>query len=138
MFDIYLWNDRIPAADPADFSTPEAYLDALLVPEDQFSFITSAAVDDAFFGDSQFAGIGFQSRQPGDGTVRIVDVFEGSPAEQGGLARGDSITAVDGRPIDEVLAEEGFTASLGPPTVGTTVELEWVDTGGQAYSRSRW
>lgn len=133
MQDIYLWNDRMPMADPADYSSPESYLQALLVPEDEFSFITSAAADDAFFGDSQFAGIGFQSRQPGDGTVRVVDVFEGSPADGGGLARGDSITAVNGRPIEEVLAEEGFSASLGPPTVGTTVELEWVNVAGQTF-----
>ncbi len=134
MQDIYLWNDRLPTADPADFSSPEAYLQALLVPEDEFSFITSAAADDAFFGDGQFAGIGFQSRQPGDGTVRVVDVFEGSPADRGGLARGDSIVAVEGRPIEEVLAEEGFSASLGPPTVGTTVRLDWLDVTGQAFS----
>lgn len=134
MQDIYLWNDRMPMANPADYSSPEAFLQALLVPEDEFSFITSAAADDAFFGDSQFAGIGFQSRQPGDGTVRVVDVFEGSPAELGGLARGDSIVAVDGRPIEDVLAEEGFSASLGPPTVGTTVELDWIDVAGQAFS----
>jgi C-terminal peptidase prc len=134
MQDIYLWNDRLPTVDPADFSSPEAYLQALLVPEDEFSFITSAAADDAFFGDSQFAGIGFQSRQPGDGTVRVVDVFEGSPADRGGLARGDSIVAVEGRPIEEILAEEGFSASLGPPTVGTTVRLDWIDVTGQAFS----
>jgi C-terminal peptidase prc len=134
MQDIYLWNDRLPTVDPADFSSPEAYLEALLVPEDEFSFITSAAADDAFFGDGQFAGIGFQSRQPGDGTVRVVDVFEGSPADRGGLARGDSIVAVEGRPIEEVLAEEGFSASLGPPTVGTTVRLDWLDVTGQAFS----
>jgi hypothetical protein len=134
MLDIYLWNDRMPIADPADFSSPEAFLDALLVPEDQFSFITSAAADDAFFGDGQFAGIGFQSRQPGDGSVRVIDVFESSPADLGGLARGDSITAVNGRPIEEVLAEEGFGASLGPPTVGTSVELDWIDVAGQPFN----
>ena len=60
--------------------------------------------------------------------------FEGSPADRGGLARGDSIVAVEGRPIEEVLAEEGFSASLGPPTVGTTVRLDWLDVTGQAFS----
>jgi hypothetical protein len=57
MQDIYLWVDRMPDADPAAYSSPNAFLDALRVPEDRFSFLTSAAADQAFFGDGQFAGL---------------------------------------------------------------------------------
>jgi C-terminal processing protease CtpA/Prc len=133
MQDIYLWVDRMPDADPAAYSSPNAFLDALRVPEDRFSFLTSAAADQAFFGDGQFAGLGFQSTQTGADEVRLSDVFELSPAALGGLARGDRILSVNGRPIAEVLMEEGFVASLGPPEVGVTVELGWQNVDGDMF-----
>jgi len=134
MEDIYLWNDQLPVVDPGTFDSPQALLEALVIPEDQFSFIASAAADEAFFGEGQFAGIGFRSDQTEPGVQRILDVFEDSPAALGGLARGDYITAVNGRPIEEVLAEEGFSASLGPAEVGVTVELAWDDVQGNSFS----
>ncbi len=133
MQEYYLWNDRMPIADPADSATPAAFLNALRVPEDIFSYLTTQAEEDAFFGDGQYAGLGFQSRQS-VGEVRLQDVYEGSPADTGGLKRGDSILSVDGRPIAEVLANEGFTASLGPPEVGVTVELGWRDVDGNEFN----
>jgi C-terminal processing protease CtpA/Prc len=135
MQEFYLWNDRLPVADPAEFDSPQAYLDALRVPEDIYSFITPAAVEEAFYGEGQFAGLGFQSRQV-EGQVRLLDVYEGSPAHEGGLRRGDSIVAVDGRPIGEILANEGFSASLGPPEAGVTVELTWRDVAGEEFTRT--
>lgn len=135
MQDIYLWNDELPVVNAADFDSPEATLEALRVPQDRFSFITSAAAEDALFGEGQIAGIiGFRSTSPNPDELRLIDVFEGSPADQGGLARGDFITAVDGRPIAEVLAGEGFSASLGPNEVGVTVELSWRNVAGQDFT----
>lgn len=135
MNDIYLWNDQLPVVDANDFDSPEATLEALRVPEDRFSFITSAAAEDDLLGGGQIAGIiGFTHTSPTPDTVRITDVFEDSPAELGGLVRGDSITAVDGRPIEEVLAEEGFSASLGPREAGVTVELSWVNVAGESFT----
>jgi len=133
MQEYYLWNDRLPTADPASYATPDAFLDALRVPEDIFSYLTTQAEEDAYFGAGQYAGIGFQSRE-GAGEVRLLDVYEGSPADLGGLKRGDSILSVEGRPISEVLANEGFTASLGPPEVGVTVELGWRDVDGNEFT----
>ena len=133
MQEFYLWNDRLPVADPAEFDSPQAYLDALRVPEDIYSFITPAAVEEAFYGEGQFAGLGFQSRQV-EGQVRLLDVYEGSPAHEGGLRRGDSIVAVDGRPIGEILANEGFSASRGPPEAGVTVELTWREVAELAFA----
>jgi C-terminal processing protease CtpA/Prc len=135
MQDIYLWNDRLPTVSASDFDSPEATLEALRVPEDRFSFVTSTAEEDALFGEGQIAGIiGFTHISPTPDQIRVTDVFEGSPADQGGLARGDSITAVDGRPIAEVLAAEGFSASLGPREVGVTVELSWQNVDGDSFT----
>lgn len=130
MQDIYLWNDDLPVVDPAEFPSPEALLDALRVPQDRFSFITTTAADTAFFGAGQFVGLGFRTIQKASDELRVLDVFEGSVADNGGLTRGDFILAVNGRPIEEVLAEEGFSASLGPAEVGVVVELTWQMPGG--------
>lgn len=133
MQEYYLWNDRLPPLDPSAYASPEAFLAALTVPEDIFSYLTTQAAEDAYFGAGQYAGIGFESRQS-DGEVRLLDVYEGSPADLGGLRRGDSILSVEGRPIAEILAAEGFTASLGPPEVGVTVELGWRDVDGNEFT----
>lgn len=125
MQDLYLWSDEVPAVDPAAFGSPEALLDALRVPQDSFSFIRSIAEDDALLGDGQFVGIGVRSDQPAPEELRIVEVFEGGPADRAGLDRGDRILSVNGRPIAEVLADEGFSAALGPAEVGVEVDLTW-------------
>jgi carboxyl-terminal processing protease len=133
MQEYYLWNDRIVEADPANYATPTAYLNALTVPEDIFSYLTTQAEEDAYFGEGQYGGIGFQSRET-SGEVRLQDVYEGSPADAGGLRRGDIILSVEGRPIAEILAGEGFTASLGPPEAGVTVELGWRNVDGEEFT----
>jgi hypothetical protein len=125
MQDLYLWNDELPVVDPASFASPQALLDALRVPQDSFSFIRAAATDEAFFGDGQFVGVGLRSDQPEPGVVRIVEVFEGGPADRAGLQRGDRVLSVNGRPIEEILEEEGFSASLGPAEVGVEVDVTW-------------
>ena len=43
-----------------------------------------------------------------DGVV-IIDVFPGSPAENGGLKKGDVVKELDGKPID---AKEAFMAIM--------------------------
>ena len=131
MLDVYLWNDQMPVVDPADFDSPDQLLNALRAPQDRFSFLTTVVQDDAFFGEGQFAGIGIRSREPEANELRVVDVFEGGPADQAGMARGDRILAVNGRPIEEILDEEGFSASLGDPDVGVPVDIAWENTAGE-------
>jgi C-terminal processing protease CtpA/Prc len=129
----YLWNDRLPDLDPAAFSSPEAYLQAARFhPLDaSFSYITSRAAQDAFYSESSFVGYGFSSRQVDSREVRVSQVFPDSPAAEAGLARGDRILEVDGRPIGEVIAGGGLTAALGPAEVGLTSELSFVDLRGR-------
>src|SRR6187549_3246642 len=56
--DIYLWNDHLPAVNPARYSSPEAYLEAVRYrPLDtHFSYIAPRAATAAFFGESQYVG----------------------------------------------------------------------------------
>ena len=126
MEDIYLWNTEIPdGVDPAAFDSPDALLEAIRFrPVDRFSFLTTLASENALLENSQFAGFGFRSQRDGD--VQIVsEVFEDSPADLGGLVRGARITAVDGRPMAEIFAAEGFSAALGPPQPGVTRTLDF-------------
>lgn len=136
MQDIYLYNAQMPAVDPAAFATAEALLAALLVdPPDRFSFIGSAAAEDAFFGAGQFIGLGFGSRLSDD-ELRLTQVFEGSPAEAAGLDRGQRILAIDGRSIAEITAAEGVDAAFGPDEVGLVVDLRVADLQGVEFDVS--
>ncbi len=123
MEDIYLWNTEIPDVDPLAYEDPEALLEAIRFrPIDRFSFLTTIASENALFGDSQFAGFGFRSRPQGSEQI-VSEVFEGSPAALGGLVRGAAVISIDGRPMAEIFANEGFSAALGPPEPGVTRTL---------------
>ena len=53
--------------------------------------------------------------------LRVLTVYEGSPADRGGLEPGDVITHVDGRSIAGSSSEQSTTKIKGP--AGTSVEL---------------
>jgi carboxyl-terminal processing protease len=133
----YLWYRDMPTVNPRSFASPDDLLEALRVdPPDRFSYITSAAEEDALFGASQFVGLGFRSFTT-DTEVRAADVFENGPAWNAGLVRGSTILAVDGVPIAEVLASPGgFSGALGPQEVGYEVTLEFSNPNGGVFTRS--
>jgi hypothetical protein len=118
----YLWNDLLPAnINVNDYGSPEALLAFLTTfspddgsgrPIDDFSFIGSAAADQAFFGEGRFEGFGFSWRKLADNDFRITRVFEGSPAALGGLARGQRFIALNGRTVAQIEAAEGFAAAF--------------------------
>ena len=111
MRDVYFWNDLLPATvNLNDFATPEALLASLtsVQPLDRFSFINSAAADSAFFGEGQFVGFGFSTRQVADNDIRFTRVFGASPADLGGIRRGQRLLAVDGRTVEKIQAAEGL------------------------------
>jgi carboxyl-terminal processing protease len=75
--------------------------------------------------EGRFEGVGM-SVTPVDDGLRIVAVYEGSPAARGGLKKGDLITEVDGKSIAGKSSEESTTRIKGP--AGTEVKLT-VQTG---------
>jgi len=122
----YFWNDLLPAqVDTSQFATPEDLLaflttfspditpdDGIDNPVDRFSFINTAAADQAFFGEGKFEGFGFSSRFVAENDLRLSRVFFDSPANRAGLARGQQIIALNGRTIAEIEANEGVSAVL--------------------------
>ena len=68
------------------------------------------------------AGIGAElDVDPQTHAVRVVDVFPGSPAENGGLQPGDLITGIDGNPPPATTPAAVGNALRGPP--GSTVRI---------------
>lgn len=125
--DIYFWYKDLPNPDPASFSSPEAYLEAVRYKplDTSFSFITGKAADQALISESQFIGIGFSRSQTGEAEIRISQVFPDSPAAEAGLARGDYLLAVNGKAVADLIRTGEINTIFGPNEVGVAVDLAW-------------
>ena len=124
----YLWNDLLPASvDIGDYASPEELLDFLtsFQPLDKFSFINSAAADSQFFGEGKFEGFGFSSLFVATDDLRLTRVFSGSPADMGGLGRGQKFLRLNDRTIADIQANEGIGAVFDLQTL--TFEMQRVD-----------
>jgi len=140
--DWYLFQELLPATvNTADFQTAQELLDALTATartegKDRFfSFLTTPAADSSFLQEGQFIGFGFRTSIQGS-RLLLPDVFEGSPAAQGGLARGAEITHVDSGsgfvPMATILATDpNLEQAFGPATEGVQRGLRFVLAGGQ-------
>jgi C-terminal processing protease CtpA/Prc len=130
--EMYLWYRDLPDLDPADYPTPEAYLDAArLRPRDTtFSYVTSRAASDAFYSESQFIGLGLSTSLVG-GELRVLQVFEDSPAAEAGLDRGSRIDAVDGRSVETLIAEGATDGAFGPAEDGLAVAATFTTSSGE-------
>jgi C-terminal processing protease CtpA/Prc len=138
----YLFQNLLPASvSIADFATPQELLDALTATaraqsKDRFfSYLTTPQADSSFFQEGQFIGFGFQSRIQGD-QLFLIDVFEASPAADGGLTRGVEITAVDAGTgfvsMATILATDpNFEQAFGPSTEGVQRRLRFLRLDGQ-------
>jgi C-terminal peptidase prc len=117
----YLWYRELPRANPANYASPEAYLEAVRFRplDDSFSYITSRAANEAFYGDSQFVGYGF-STQVVERELRVLQVFPEGPAAESGMARGDRILEIDDRSVGELIDTGEINTAFGPSTPGVT------------------
>jgi carboxyl-terminal processing protease len=124
MSDIYLWRDQIPDLDPARFDSPEAYLEAIRFrpTDDAFSYIANRAATEALFSSSEYVGFGFSTLWQGD-SLRISQVFPGSPAFEAGISRGDQVVEVNGRTVPQLLEAGDIGQMFGPAEAGVTVDL---------------
>lgn len=93
---------------------------------DRFSgYLTPKETDDFQQSVSgRFEGVGMNVDQDRRG-LRVLNVFEGSPAEEAGIVKGEFITEVDGRSIAGLSATVATARIKGP--AGTEVSLEVVD-----------
>ncbi|MEO0575727.1 MAG: S41 family peptidase [Pseudomonadota bacterium] len=136
MRDVYFWVEDLPAAvNIDDYDSPEALLEFLtsFQPLDTFSFINSAEADSAFFGEGQFAGFGFSSTRLPNNEIFFTRVFSDSPADLGGLIRGQQLLAVDGRTVAVIDAAEGLGEAFGPAEEGITRTLTIRNADGSEF-----
>lgn len=104
---LYLWYNEVPDQNPANFSSPLAYFDALKTPattpsgqpKDKFHFTYSTADWDALSQSGIEAGYGvewiaFSTRPPRRFVVAYTE--PNSPAANAGVARGAELLTVDG------------------------------------------
>ncbi len=120
----YFWYRQLPRLNPANYASPEAYLEAARYrPLDaSFSYITSRAANEAFFGDSQFVGLGI-STQTTETEIRILQVFPESPASDAGMSRGDRITQINGQSVAELVATGEIGGAFGASEPGVSVAV---------------
>jgi carboxyl-terminal processing protease len=74
----------------------------------------------------EFEGVGMNVEEDRRG-LKVLRVFEGSPAEEAGVRRGDFILSVNGRSIAGVGSDVATSRIKGP--AGTTVELSVLTPG---------
>jgi carboxyl-terminal processing protease len=97
--------------------------------DDRFSHYLTPAELHEFDQPGSFSGIGVEV-DPDPRGLRIVQVFNGSPAAHAGLRAEDTITAVNGRSLAGLPEAQATNLVKGPP--GTSVVLRIARPGGSA------
>ncbi len=123
----YYWNQYLPGnVDPASYSDTTSFLDALLyTPLDRFSYITSQAANQSFYGAGQYVGIGISEEVVNGNQVQLTDVYAGSPAASAGFVRGGYILSIGGVPVATLIANNQLNSAFGAATVCVTVTLDY-------------
>jgi len=140
--DWYLFQDLLPASvSIANFATAQELLDFLTATaraegKDRFfSFLTTPQADSSFFQEGQFIGFGFRTSIQGN-QLFVPDVFEASPAADGGLTRGVEIMAVNSGAgfvaMATILATDpNLEQAFGPADQGVQRGLRFLRLNGQ-------
>lgn len=133
--DIYLWYQYLPTVSPTSFASPEAYLDAVRYRpiDNTYSYITTAAANEAFYDDSQFIGFGF-STHIADNAMFVSHVFDGSPALEAGFDRGTRITQINGESVESLIANGTIGSAFGASEIGLQSTVTFVTRNGTSRS----
>ena len=138
----YLFQDTLPTSiDAGAYATAADFLDALTATaraqnrDRFFSYLTTPSADSSFLQGGQFVGFGFRTRIDGN-RLLIPEVYEGSPAADGGLARGAEITHIDSGsgfvPVATILqTDPNLEQAFGASTEGIERGMRFVLVGGQ-------
>jgi C-terminal peptidase prc len=128
----YYWYRELPRLNPANYASPEAYLEALRYKplDTSFSYITDRASNEAFYSESQFIGLGL-STQTTLTELRVLQVFPESPASEAGINRGDRITAINNRTVTDLVASGQIGGAFGPNQEGVQVTVAFTTRQGE-------
>jgi carboxyl-terminal processing protease len=129
----YYWYQFLtPGVNPASFNSPEAYLESVRYRpiDNSYSYIQAAAASDAFYSDSQFIGYGFGNQATAN-EIRVLQVYDSSPASEIGLARGDRITTVNGQSVSSMVTAGTIGNAFGAADIGVVSTIEWETLAGE-------
>jgi carboxyl-terminal processing protease len=129
----YYWYQFLPTnINAASFASPEAYLDAARYKavDKTYSYITSAAANDAFYSDSQVIKFGMTT-QTTTSQINILQVWDGSPAFEAGIARGDRITQINGQTVASLVSNGTISTAFGADQAGVTADVVFFKPSGE-------
>jgi len=132
----YYWYTSLPAnVSPSSYASTDALLDAVRQqPLDRFTYFTTQAADQAFYGAGQYVGYGLGFSLNAANDLVVSQVFPGSPADQAGIARGDTITAINGIPVPTLVANNQLETELGGSSPGVTTTFSYTDLASTAHT----
>lgn len=141
MNDWYFWYAINPDPAPQNYSTLDSFFQASLYqgtsatfPADRWSYYTSTAAYNQFFGDGKTLGYGLmvaglevedQPSQP----LYVRYVEPGSPAAGAGLQRGDQVISLNGRSASSLISSGDFSV-LSPSSAGQVLNAVVRNSGG--------
>ncbi len=138
----YLFPELLPASvNTADYATAAELLDTLTAAaraqgrDRYFSYLTTPQEDSSFLQEGEYIGFGFRTQVEG-GRLLVPEVYEDSPADDGGMSRGVEITAVDSGSgyvlMATILASDPYLEqALGPASTGVQRGLRYRRLDGQ-------
>ena len=130
MRDYYLFADRVPGLDPDAYASPEALIRALRVAPDRFSYVTDAAQSAAFFDEGVTVDYGWILERDAAGRPVIALVQPGSPLDEAGVRRGETLLAIDGTAVADIASAAQADALLGTGREVRTIRLSLGDAAG--------
>ncbi len=128
--DVYLWYKEIVEVPVSNYTSPQAYFDALLVKaKDRFSFTGSTEEINNYFDAGAEIGFGYELVNQ-NGSLRVTYVQPNSPAAAQNMQRGTRIIGINGAAI-ETLSRDTQIAALYPDKAGVKTMLQVKDNGAQ-------
>ena len=127
----YLWYDKVPKVDYANYASPEELLEDIRYKElDKWSYVTSAEEHYAYMEEGRYVGAGFGFGYDDSGNLRVRYVYRSSPADAAGLKRSDKILEIKGKTVEEIEINNLWNIVFGENKLGATVRLKIEDSEG--------
>lgn len=127
----YLWNRDLPTVNSANYSTPDAFLNALRNKKDRFSFIMDRNEFLNYFNEGTYYGHGISIGADAEGNLRVVFIYNDSPLKEAGVTRGWIIRSINGTLIQPGV---DVTALLGKNEAGVENTFVFIDLQGQEHT----
>ncbi len=123
---------------PETGKVSKAAIDAMLKDLDPYTvyYHESNIEDYRLLTTGQYGGVGAQIMKMGDYVV-VSDVYEGNPAQKGGLMAGDKVLSIEGKSMVKKSTDEVSSAMKGPKGSTISIEIDRPNEGKKTLSLTR-